>query len=196
VSVNRSVVSVRTFERRHLEEGAPAFSHAFIFSLETVAHQTTTTGVEEKRMQTLNKRLKESKWVVWSATLTIAALMLALCISIVRADPPFGLTIQVTNSTQLRLTITNAVATNAYEIQRRDAFDAFYPWVHETNGGLGQTNFTLEMGIRTMGFFQAVPCLDCDLDGIENWRDANPYDVNVGILTITIDSPANGSTFN
>jgi hypothetical protein len=33
---------------------------------------------------------------------------------------------------------------------------------------------------------------DSDGDGVPNWEDADPNNPNVGILTITIDSPANG----
>lgn len=147
-------------------------------------------------MKTLNNLFRPRKSMAWCALLVTGTLMLALWISIGRADPPFGLTIQVVNSNQLALTITNAVSTVAYEIQRRQVLEPLNPWVHETNGTPGQTNFTLNMSIYTMGFFQALPCIDCDSDGIENWRDANPYDASVGILTITIESPTNGTIFN
>jgi len=36
---------------------------------------------------------------------------------------------------------------------------------------------------------------DSDGDGVPDWMDANPYDPTVGALTITIDSPSNGTVF-
>jgi hypothetical protein len=37
-------------------------------------------------------------------------------------------------------------------------------------------------------------CFDSDGDGVPDWVDANPNDPTVGILTITIDSPTNGTS--
>jgi len=39
-------------------------------------------------------------------------------------------------------------------------------------------------------------CLDCDMDGVSNWMDGDPFSTNVGKLSITIDSPTNSSTLN
>ena len=117
-------------------------------------------------------------------------------IAVAKSDPPFGLTIQVTNANQLHLTITNAVGTNFYQIDRRPAFDSEHPWAYATNGAQGQTNFTLDMGEITIGFSRATPCIDCDNDGWYNWEDADPLNSSIGQLTITIDAPTNGSIFN
>ena len=100
----------------------------------------------------------------------------------------------LTNS-QVRLTVTNGVGTANYEIYRKPIVgDPAYPWMLHLIGSLGQTNFTANLGIETIGFFKATEGLDWDSDGIPNWMDAQPSNPAVGALTITIDSPANGST--
>ena len=64
------------------------------------------------------------------------------------------------------------------------------------DGTPGQTNFTVSEGMMLSGFFEAAIGTDWDGDGIPNYMDGNPIDPNVGALTITIDSPANGTVFN
>jgi hypothetical protein len=60
-------------------------------------------------------------------------------------------------------------------------------------GNIGQTNFSLSMGAYIYGFWRATPDLDWDDDGVENWKDAQPYTNGVGLLSVTIELPANGS---
>ena len=38
--------------------------------------------------------------------------------------------------------------------------------------------------------------LDSDGDGIPDWKDANPFDPNILILSVFIDSPANNSVIS
>ena len=61
-------------------------------------------------------------------------------------------------------------------------------------GNQGQTSFVASFGIETRGYFRAAVGSDWDGDGIPNYQDAQPNNPATGILTITIDSPANGST--
>lgn len=126
----------------------------------------------------------------------LACVAVFFFIAVAKSDPPFGLTVQVTNTTQLRITITNGVATTYYQIDRRQAFDEMHPWIYSTSGVQGQTNFLLNMGVDSIGFFRATPCIDCDNDGWYNWEDADPLSSSIGQLTITIDAPTNGSIFN
>jgi hypothetical protein len=51
----------------------------------------------------------------------------------------------------------------------------------------------LDLGDTYTGFFRAVNGNDFDLDGVPNSQDARPFDPSIGILTVTIESPANGS---
>lgn len=128
--------------------------------------------------------------------IVIVSCVLALWMGVARSDDGPGLLILPLTNNQLSLTVTNGSSTNQYQIQRRDAFDALNPWNYHLGGTLGQTNFTVERGIQQIGFFRAIPCIDCDNDGFLNWLDAAPNDPAVGILTITIDSPLHGSTVN
>ena len=107
-------------------------------------------------------------------------------------DPALQIMLSGTN---LLLKVTNGVSTANYEIYRTPVLgDPAYPWILHLIGALGQTNFTASMGIDTVGFFKANSGLDWDSDGSPNWADAQPSNPAVGTLSITIDSPANGST--
>ena len=108
------------------------------------------------------------------------------------------LTIGSTNGTQFQLTITNAVASTNYEIYRTPLLnDTNFPWTLHIVGNVGQSNFVVDTEeVYEMSFFRAGIGSDWDLDGIPNSQDANPIDATIGILSITIDSPTNGSTIN
>src|SRR5262249_46347544 len=107
------------------------------------------------------------------------------------------LIIQPTNGTQFQLTITNAVASTNYEIYRTPLLaDTNFPWTLHMIGNVGQSNFVVDTEVFGTSFFRVGIGSDWDLDGVPNDRDANPTDPMIGILTITIDSPTNGSTIN
>lgn len=114
-----------------------------------------------------------------------------------QSAPDPALKITIVNTNQFLLNITNGLSTTNYEIYRTTYLsEPLYPWTLLIVGNLGQTNFTVNMGIHTRGFFRAATGLDWDLDGIPNSQDAQPASTNAGILTITIDSPVSGSVFN
>ena len=97
----------------------------------------------------------------------------------------------------MQIVITNGVGTASYEIYRTPILDDLaYPWTLHLIGALGQTNFTADMGIDTIGFFKATAGLDWDGDGVPNWLDALPSNVAVSNLVITIDSPLHGTIFD
>jgi hypothetical protein len=108
-----------------------------------------------------------------------------------------GLTISQVNSNQVQITVTNATAGAQYELQRiddlNDTYDPLFYWPTEALGAIGETNFVVDMGIFTVGIFRILGCLDCDGDGIPNYQDGQPGNTNVGVLSITIDSPLNGA---
>lgn len=129
-----------------------------------------------------------------AAGLFAALSCLTTVVVVAQSVPDPGLTITVFNTNQLQLKITNGVGTANYEIYRTPILDdPTYPWTLHLIGTLGQTNFTADMGIETIGFFKATAGLDWDGDGIPNWLDAQPGNTNVGALTITIDSPVDGA---
>ena len=111
-----------------------------------------------------------------------------------QTTPQPVLRISPTNSTQVLISITNAVASTNYEIYRTPILnDTNFPWELYIVGSAGQSNFTADIGVDWTGFFKAGIGSDWDLDGVPNSQDANPTDATIGILTITIDSPTNGS---
>jgi hypothetical protein len=62
-------------------------------------------------------------------------------------------------------------------------------------GSLGQTNFSVDAGLVSYGFFRVLLGADGDGDGVQEWQDGQPFNPNVGALSIVIDSPTTGSIF-
>jgi hypothetical protein len=128
---------------------------------------------------------------------TVAAVTIFLAALTNRADVPQPvLKITSLGSNQFAVAITNGVTNANYELYWTPSLvNSNYPWQLLMVGGTGQTNFTVEVDAesRPVGFFLSGVGLDWDADGIENFRDANPYNASIGILTITIDSPLNGA---
>jgi hypothetical protein len=104
------------------------------------------------------------------------------------------LTITPTNTNQFLLTITNGVTNINYEIYKTPLLgdEANYPFTLHLIGELGQTNFTVNMGPETTGWWRAGIGLDWDSDSVPNAIDGNPHASNVGALSVTIDSPTSG----
>ena len=110
--------------------------------------------------------------------------------------PTPGLTVTQTATNQLRVTITNGLSTANYELYSRLLIDPVFPWKLQTIGTTGQTNFTVSMDTYDSGFFEIFVGNDWDGDGIPNYMDASPTNSGVGALSITIQSPANGTIYN
>lgn len=125
----------------------------------------------------------------------LASIMALVVFAEVVPDPV--LLIRPSTNNQVQLTISNGVSFANYEIygwQTLDLLLADTPVYWYTNGTSGQTNFFLDQGVSTLGFFRASSNTNWDGDAYPNWIDADPRNAAVGILAITIDSPANGST--
>jgi hypothetical protein len=136
------------------------------------------------------------KWKWWIAggtsLLLVGASLWPLAFS--NAAAP-GLKASLYSSNQMLITITNGTATNYYEllVQYELKDGAGGPWDEVIPGNIGVTNFLVPTSPRFMSFFRALDCADCDNDGVPNTQDGNPFSTNVGLLTITIQSPANGA---
>ena len=63
-----------------------------------------------------------------------------------------------------------------------------YPWQWIAVGDTGQTNFIVNTSYPT-AFFRAV----WDTNSIPLWKAADPNNQSTGVLTVFIDSPANGA---
>lgn len=100
------------------------------------------------------------------------------------------LTITPLGTNQFSITVTNGVSTANYDLQWTPALgNPDYPWTFAKIGSTGQTNFNLNMGAYQAGFFRGL----LDTNGIPLWEAADPNNPGAGILTVFIDSPANGS---
>lgn len=102
------------------------------------------------------------------------------------------LTIAPTGTNQVTVTIINGITNTIYEIYGVE-FLTDTNWALVAEGTAGQTNFVFPTDQMNTEFFQAVNGNDFDGDGIPNWEDARPFDPSVGLMTVTIESPANGS---
>ena len=144
-----------------------------------------------------NSANRPMPWAL-SASLIVSlflALAGALAFVIFRASAAApGLTISLSSNDTVLLTVTNAVANEAYEIYATNSVSDNMAWSLSITGAIGVSNFSVYTWPATRMFFKARASNDWDSDGIPNFKDANPNNTNVGILTITIDSPANGST--
>lgn len=123
-----------------------------------------------------------SSWVVWETWGDVPA-------------PVLKVTQVSTN--QINVLITNGVSTANYELYWTPVLsDPNFPFTLLVTGTLGQTNFGVLMGTTEAAFIQAAIGTDWDGDGVPNYKDARPSDATVGALTVTIESPTNGSTIN
>jgi len=123
------------------------------------------------------------------------AILLVVQNSIADEVPQPVIAITTTNTTNY-IKITNGVSFANYELYRRATFNSSDIWGLHTVGAQGQTNFTAEMGLLSQSYYFIGVGSDWDQDGITNAFDGDPINTNVGILSITIDSPTNGTVFN
>lgn len=143
-------------------------------------------------MQSQNRHIKPllgaaaiaalSSWLTWKA--------------LGQSVPTPVLKATLASTNQVNILITNGVSFATYELYWKSELDPILPWTLFVTGTTGQTNFGVLMNETYTGFFQAAVGTDWDSDGIPNSQDARPNDPAIGTLTVTIESPANGSTIN
>ncbi len=122
--------------------------------------------------------------------------ILAIVIYSALADDPPVLTISNLGSNQFSIVITNATSTtNNYLLEWTPILaDTNYPWLVVATNEPGATNWVMDMGPWPVGFLRVMVGWDGDGDAVPSWMDANPYDPSIGVLSVTIDSPVNGSS--
>ena len=106
----------------------------------------------------------------------------------------FSLTTPQVQGTNLLVSLVNNDTNISYDIYYTPLL-APTDWRILATGHIAQTSFTLPM-LDGLGFLKGGVGGDWDLDGIPNWMDANPTSTNIGPLSITIDNPTTGTTFN
>lgn len=122
---------------------------------------------------------------------TILAVLIITLIARSQTPPPPGVTISALGSNQFSILITNGVMTN-YELYWTPVLaNPDYPWQVIAVGTNGATNFGVNAGAYSVGFFKAQ--VEQIYNGVPDYEMADPNNPSLGALTVTIDSPANGS---
>jgi hypothetical protein len=106
-----------------------------------------------------------------------------------QTGPPISITPLGTN--QYSITITTNIGSATYDLMWTPFLEnPDYPWTWAILGTPGQTNYLVNMnGVSDSGFFRTL--LDTNSPAL--WELANPNIPSLGILTVTIDSPTNGT---
>ena len=100
-------------------------------------------------------------------------------------------------STNFQVSITNAVSTAIYELYWIPELNSTtYKWKWLMVGTQGQSNFVMDISSTSYGFILGKVGTDSDNDGVVDWQDSRPNDSSAGLLTVTIESPANNSTID
>lgn len=100
------------------------------------------------------------------------------------------LTITPLGTNQYSISFTNNIGADSYDLQWTPVLaDANYPWTWVAIGTPGQTNYLVTSPYPT-AFFRTI----LDTNSIPLWQAADPNNPALGALSITIDTPTNGST--
>ncbi len=134
-------------------------------------------------MKTIGKN-----WITFAAIFG-SGLIIILTALTARSQTAPVITIAPLGTNQFSITITNGVGGTYYDLEWTPVLaNPSYPWTFAGVGTPGQTNFMLNMGAYQTGFFRAL----VDTNSIPLWEAADPNNPGAGILTVFIDSPANG----
>lgn len=109
-----------------------------------------------------------------------------------RMQPQSGvpyLTLAPTGTNEFLITVFNNTEPANYELWYTPVL-ANPTWTAVTAGTPGETNFVVSMGSYYTGFFRAYQ----DTNAIPLWEAANPTNQSLGVLSVCIDSPTNGSS--
>lgn len=154
------------------------------------------TGKDQPANQTTNPKRMFAFLHRPFVSLGIVASIAAGIVLLANAQQPV-LKITGLGTNQFFIEITNAVSTTNYTLYWTPALaNPNYPWIVLTNNNVGESNFLVDANGWDTGFFKILTGTDFDGDGISEWLDAQPQNPSVGILSITIDSPINGTDFN
>lgn len=103
------------------------------------------------------------------------------------------LTIKQLGTNTISISFTNNIGSDSYDLQWTPLLaNPNYPWTFAAIGTPGQTNYLVDMGDYQTAFFRTI----LDTNGVPLWEAADPNNPSAGILTVFIDSPANGSTIS
>ena len=122
---------------------------------------------------------------------TVLAVVVITLIAKSQSMPPPVISIAVTNTNQLAITVTNGMSNVNYSLYNQHVLGDL-TWVFITNPAPGVTNFVVNMGPFFEGFYIVTASTNWNTNS-PNWDLADPNNPGLGVLTVTIVSPANGA---
>jgi len=123
---------------------------------------------------------------------TILAVLIITLFARSQTVPPPVLSIALTNGNQLSITVTNGVAYANYILYNQHILGDTN-WTFVTNPVPGVTNFVVNTEPYFEGFYIVTGSTNWNNGGIPNWDYADPMNPGLGVLTVSIVSPAQGS---
>lgn len=117
-------------------------------------------------------------------------ILLAVTLTALSQSGP-TITIAPQGTNEFSITITTNIGTATYDLLWTPVLgNPAYQWNWAARGTPGQTNYLVNLnGVSDTGFFRTL--LDTNWPPL--WELANPNNPALGILTVTIDSPTNGT---
>lgn len=146
----------------------------------------------EQRTPMKNYSHHSQRTLLYAIAIAGAAIGVSLLTVLAQSVPQPVLSITSLGTNQFQIGITNGVTNALYELYWRPVLeDANYPWQILTTNQAGQTSFWVDGGEYASGFFKAA--IGTNYSGVWDFQLANPNDPSLGALSITIDSPINGT---
>ena len=129
----------------------------------------------------------EKNWIAFAAIFCSGLIIIGTALT-ARSQTAPVLAITPLGTNQFFISFTNNGST--YDLQGTPVLaNPAYPWTWAATGIPGQSNFVVT-GIYPTEFYRTI----LDTNAIPLWEAADPNNPALGALTITIDTPANGST--
>ena len=127
-----------------------------------------------------------------ASCLGIATAIALIALNVFADAPQPVITISSLGTNEFLVTVTNSLSTTNYTLYWTPVLsDPNNPWEPIAAGSVGQSNFMVDGGAYPVGFFRValVPPT-----GVPPWERADPNDPNSPILSVSIATPADGST--
>jgi hypothetical protein len=131
-------------------------------------------------------------WITFASFLGVSAAVALIAINVFADAPQPVITISSLGTNEFLVTVTNSLSTTNYTLYWTPVLaDPNNPWEAIAAGSVGQSNFMVDGGAYPVGFFRValVPST-----GVPPWERADPNDPNSPILSVSITTPADGST--
>jgi hypothetical protein len=133
------------------------------------------------------KKPINKNWLALTGICASGLIIIAAALTAFAQTAPV-LTITPLGTNQFFISFTNNGST--YDLQGTPAL-INYPWTWAATGIPGQSNFVVSSPYPN-GFYRAI----LDTNAIPLWEAADPNNPALGALSITIDTPASGSTLH